>query len=73
MNTLPEFFRDKKAQKDWADFVMEEWKAETLRRVNAGKDVTGLKEAKDIIAQSFKRLSELFGEKKPRKTATRSE
>ena len=73
MSTLPAFFKDKQAQKDWADFVMEEWKAETLRRVNAGKDVTGLKEAKDIIAQSFKKLNELFTEKKPRKASTRAE
>jgi hypothetical protein len=73
MSTLPAFFKDKQAQKDWAEFIMEELNAETIKRVYAGKDVNGLKEAKDIIAQSFKRLSELFTEKKPRKTATRGE
>ena len=73
MSTLPAFFKDKEAQKDWADFIMEELNAETIRRVYAGKDVQGLKEAKDIIAQSFKKLNELFTEKKPRKTATRAE
>jgi hypothetical protein len=73
MSKLPEFFRDKEAQKDWADFIMAELNADILRRTYAGKDVTGYKEAKDIIAQSFKKLNELFTEKKPRKAATRAE
>jgi hypothetical protein len=73
MSTLPAFFKDKEAQKDWADFIMEELNAETIKRVYAGKDVSGLKEAKDIISASFKKLNELFTEKKPRKATTRGE
>jgi hypothetical protein len=55
MSKLPAFFKDKEAQKDWADFIMGELNAETIRRVYAGKDVNGLKEAKDIIAQRYHR------------------
>lgn len=73
MKKLNEFFRDKDAQKEWADFIMGILNDETIKRVYAGKDVNGLKEAKDIIALSFKKLNELFTEKKPRKTATRAE
>jgi hypothetical protein len=73
MNKLHEFFQDKDAQKAWADFIMQELNAESIRRVYAGKDVTGLKEAKDIIAQSFKKLNELFTPKKERKASTRAE
>jgi hypothetical protein len=73
MSTLPAFFKDKEAQKDWAEFIMEELDHEILARTYAGKDVTGFKEAKDIIAQSFKKLNELFTEKKPRKSTTRGE
>ena len=73
MSTLPAFFKDKQAQKDLADFIMEELNAETIKRVYAGKEVQGLKEAKDIIAQSFKKLNELFTPKKPRKATMRGE
>jgi hypothetical protein len=69
MSTLPAFFADKQAQKDWADFIMEELNAEALKRVYAGKDTVALKEARDIIGKAFKKLNELYTEKKPRKAS----
>ena len=42
--------------------------AEALRRVYKGEETTALKEARDIISQSFKKLNELFTPKKKRKT-----
>jgi hypothetical protein len=73
MSTLSDFHKNKQLQKDWADFIMAELNGEILRRAYAGKDVIGYKEAKDIIAQSFKKLNELFTEKKPRKAVTPGE
>jgi hypothetical protein len=73
MNKLHEFFQDKDAQKAWADFIMEQLNEETIKRVYAGTEVQRLKEAKDIISASFKKLNELFTPKKPRTTATRGE
>lgn len=70
-DVLKAFFEDKAAQLAWADFIMDELNADILKRVYAGKEVTGLKEAKDIIGASFKRLNELFT-KKPKPRAGKS-
>lgn len=69
MSTLPEFFRDKQAQKDWADFIVEELNQEALKRVYSGKDTVALKEAKDIILKSFAKLAQLYTPKKERKSS----
>lgn len=63
---LKAFFNDKEAQKAWAEFILDELNEEVLRRVYSGEDTAALKEAKDVIAASFKKLNELFTPKKPR-------
>jgi hypothetical protein len=64
---LKEFFDNKPLQKAWAEFILEELNQEALKRFYAGQDTGPVKEAKDIIAQSFKHLNELFTPKpKPR-------
>lgn len=60
---LKAFFHDKAAQKAWADFIIYYLDQEAVDRVRKGKDVTGLKEARDIISRSFKELNQLFSEK----------
>lgn len=72
MSALKEFFEDKQAQKEWAEFVMAKLNEEILARTYAGKDVTGYKEAHDIIAASFKELNELFTPKVKREPKARS-
>lgn len=63
MKYLKAFFRDKTAQKEWADFIIEILNREALERVYAGKDTAAIKEAKQIIERSFKELKALFTEK----------
>ncbi|TQF41171.1 hypothetical protein UNPF46_08605 [Bradyrhizobium sp. UNPF46] len=60
MNHLKAFFQDKEAQKEWADFIMAQLNEEALLRVYAGKDTGDLKEARNVISKSFKKLNELF-------------
>jgi hypothetical protein len=67
MKHLKAFFHDKEAQKEWAEFIMETLNEEALLRVYGGKDTGDLKEARNIISKSFRRLNELFTPKaKPR-------
>jgi len=68
MSKLPAFFKDKEARQEWADFIMEELNQEALKRVYAGADTAALKEARDIISKSFKKLAQLYTPKKERKT-----
>jgi hypothetical protein len=72
MSQLKAFFEDKQVQKEWAAFIMETLNEEALLRVYAGKDTAALKEARNIIAKSFRRLNELFTPKRKPKPATRS-
>jgi archaellum component FlaC len=70
---LKAFFADKAAQVAWAEFIVNELNTEALKRVYAGEDTKALKEAKEIIEQSFKKLNELFTPKKERKPVSRGE
>jgi hypothetical protein len=60
MKALKAFFEDKAAQKEWAEFIMDTLNEEALLRVYSGKNTDALKEARDIISKSFKKLNELF-------------
>lgn len=70
MTALKQFFENKSAQKEWADFIIETLNQEALERVYKGQDTTAIKEAHHIIAKSFKKLNELFTPK-PRRSAKR--
>ena len=65
MNELKEFFENKQAQLEWANFINETMNNEVLTRVYKGQEITGYKQAREIIAASFKELSAIF-EKKPK-------
>jgi hypothetical protein len=65
MSALKDFFDDKQAQLEWAQFINDTMSEAIIARVYAGKDVTGYKEARAIITASFKKLNELF-QKKPK-------
>lgn len=69
---LKAFFEDKEAQKAWAEFILNTLNEEALKRVYRGEDTAAVKEAHDIISASFKKLSELFTPKKPRKPRERA-
>lgn len=70
---LKAFFEDKNAQLAWAEFILDNLNSEVLERTYSGKSVVGYKEAKDIIAASFRELEELFTPKKPRHGGSRAE
>lgn len=69
---LKQFYDDPNLKEAWAAFIIEELNQEALRRVYKGEDTAAIKEAKDVIAASFKRLNELFQPKKPKRPPVRA-
>ncbi len=68
---LKAFFEDKAAQQAWAEFILAELNEEALERVYLGKDTTAVKEAKEVIEASFRKLNALFTPKKKREPKPR--
>ena len=67
MNELKAFFQNPQARLEWANFISETMNSEVLKRVYAGKDIAGYQQAREIVAQSFRELDEIFNPKpKPR-------
>jgi hypothetical protein len=64
MNPLKRFHTDKEMMLAWSEFILETLNEEAIARVYKRKDTTAIPEVRDIIAKSFKKLDELFTEKK---------
>jgi hypothetical protein len=68
---LKAFFQDKPTQEAWANFIIETLNEDALQRIYNGEDTSAVKEAREIIEKSFKRLAELCTPKRERKPRER--
>lgn len=66
MSALKDFFHDKQAREEWAQFVIDVLNQEALKRTYAGRSTAHVKEAYDLIQLAFKELNEMFTERKPK-------
>jgi hypothetical protein len=73
MSKLKQFYDDKALQLEWANFITQTLDEEVLLRTYAGKDTTGYKQARDIIAKSFGKLNDMFKPKPKQQAGSRAE
>ncbi len=67
MKLLPKFYADFQLKAEVQAYLIAHLEQIAIEKSFAGKDTKGIKEAKECIDSAFKKLDNMYGEKKKRK------
>lgn len=72
MNPLTNFYNDETTREAVYEFILKTLDDHALDAVYQGKDVSGIKDAKEALTKSKSKMALEFGSKKPNKAQNRA-